>query len=479
MAGAACLMCLDSGRLEEIYLYLICQGLMAGNIVPPGSSYGPGGSPEFDLTVLSFTTYTIMWGANDLFVTICGVRYDSTGPGTTIIVFTKNCTLMKFFGTFAGTTVTAKVAPNPAHPVPATPTGFTWAISGANAVATWNAPPAGVTKTELWTSPDNITFTLASTVAAPGTTGSVAAPATGVLLYAEIRFVDSQNAYSTFTAALSVTGFDAVVPDWVSRVIANGGATPSANTQSALNTFVTTLKGGANVWGKILSCNVVAPDNLIAARTPFIKGVGTGNDPWTNNNFVLADLTVNGLVGNGTNKYMDTGLIGDTLGMLTNSSGLVVYVSADDATGTQGEIGVYNAGGTNAFTGLNSHTNATLTFGNLYRTDTGKVNWTPPASPAGFYSLQRTGATTLNIYFASSGQAHGSLANDATTPIGAPPHNFSLIAWANGNGAGGAQDFTKKRLSFVAVTLGLSSADDATLFNAVQALRTAFGGGFV
>lgn len=209
MAGAKCLMCLSSTRLEEIYLYLLCQGVGV-NLIPSGSVYGPGATPEFDLTVLSFTTYTIVWGANDLYVTICGVRYNSTGAGTSIIVFTKNCTLMKFFGTFAGTTVTARVMPNPAHPVPATPTGFTWAISGANAVAGWNAPPAGVVNTEVWTSADGVTYTLAGTVAAPGTSFSTAAPTTPNVLWAEIRFIDSQNGYSTFTTPLVVDGYEPV-----------------------------------------------------------------------------------------------------------------------------------------------------------------------------------------------------------------------------------------------------------------------------
>lgn len=209
MAGAACFMCLSTTRLDEIYLYLLCQGI-ATNIIPPGSTYGPGATPEFDLNVASFTTYTIMWGANDLYVLICGVRYNSTGAGTSIIVFTKNCTLMQFFGTFAGTTVTARVMPNPAHPVPATPTGFTWAISGANAVAGWNAPPVGVVNTEVWTSADGVTYTLAGTVAAPGTSFSTAAPTTPNVLWAEIRFIDSQNGYSTFTTPLVVDGYEPV-----------------------------------------------------------------------------------------------------------------------------------------------------------------------------------------------------------------------------------------------------------------------------
>lgn len=478
VAGSKCLTCLSTGRLEEIYIRLLCLGVNP-NLIPSGSVY-TGSPAEFDLAVLAATVYLITWGTAELYVNICGTLYYSSGPGTQIAVATGACTLMRFFGTFAGTTVTAIV--KPVTTVIPVPTGFTWTIVGANAVATWNPDPAVVFSVELWTSTDNITFSLAATTITPGTTASVAAPVSGTL-YAKIRATAKVfPGYSVFTGVLSVTPsapHDPVVDNWSFRVQLNGGAVPSNSTLNALDTFVTTLKG-AGVWTKIICCNIVAPDSLIAVITPFVVG-SPANDPWTNHNFVLADLSVNGLVGNGSTKWLDTGLIGDTAGMTGPSSGLVVYVSADDATTQQAEIGVYNAGGTNAFTGIYTHYNAVLNFGGMFRTDVdGFVTWAVPGTPAGFYSLQRTATTVCNIYFANSVTAHASLgATGVGTNVGAPPHNFSIAAWAVGDGAGGAQDFTKKRLSFLAVTNGLSAAEDLTLYNAVQAYRTTLGGGFV
>jgi hypothetical protein len=200
MAGAKCFSCLSTGRLEEIYLYLLCAGL-AANIIPPGSRYN--GSSEYDLAVLPNTYYQITWGSNDLYVIICGTTYYSLGVGSQIVVYTGACTLMQFFGTFANTTVSAWVKPVHVNPIPV-PTGFTWTLSAGISTATWDPDPAGVFSVELWTSTDNVTFTLASTVVRPGTSTTVTGPASGTL-YAKIRATSKVfPGYSLFTSVLSV-----------------------------------------------------------------------------------------------------------------------------------------------------------------------------------------------------------------------------------------------------------------------------------
>lgn len=67
------------------------------------------------------------------------------------------------------------------------PTGLTaiWQID-TTTIVTWNALPAGVISTEVWSSTDNITFALAATVAAPGVTTTLGASATAP--YVKVRF---------------------------------------------------------------------------------------------------------------------------------------------------------------------------------------------------------------------------------------------------------------------------------------------------
>lgn len=476
--SARCWTCYGFEILSEAIEYMLCQGLMAGNIVPSGSTYSPGQTPEFDLNVSSFTTYTIMWGANDLYVTICGVRYNSTGSGTSIIVFTKNCTLMKFFGTFGGTTVTAKVAVNPAHPVPATPTGFTWVISGANAVAGWNAPPVGVVNTEVWTSTDGVTYTLAGTVAAPGTSFSTTAPASPNALWAEIRFIDSQNAYSTFTTPLVA---DADVANWATRVVSNGGAAPSTATKAAMSTFVTSLKS-AGLWTKMYILNVIAPDNLTAARTPLV--VGAGSDPWGNNggNLVAGDLTINGLAGNGSNKWLNTGWNENVPNATDPIFGMTIYNTTSNANANESEIGIAPTVSSNDILWIAVNNGAGLTSGimplggnNVFVSVAGGATWT------GYTSVNRSSTTNLVMYKANSTNAHAQVSSNATTPTAYAAMSALplFVLAANGPTLGTPNNPSSKRLSFAAIHQPLSLSDSASFYNAIQALRTAFGGGFV
>jgi hypothetical protein len=122
----------------------------------------------------------------------------------------------------------------------------------------------------------------------------------------------SVQAYAQIANAITMDGFvnrisisggviiDPVVANWALRVSINGGASPSTNTQIALTTFMQSLYNN-NIYSKMISVNCLVPDNLIAASTPLI--FIAGNSLWTNHNFVSGDLTVNGLLGNGSSKY--------------------------------------------------------------------------------------------------------------------------------------------------------------------------------
>jgi hypothetical protein len=190
---------------------------MGPNLIPGGSTYSGGGT--YTLNVLANTTYIITWGPNDNTVNICGDVYSNPGNGQQTTIYTGVCTTLVFSGP-GGSTVTAVVQkPKPGSKTPV-PRNFTWTISadGATATAAWATPPGFVNSTELWTSNDNVTFTLASTTAAPGTSSAVAGPTSPAFKYAKIRWISTTSSPSNgpFTAVLSVPTSNGLLTSLVS-----------------------------------------------------------------------------------------------------------------------------------------------------------------------------------------------------------------------------------------------------------------------
>jgi hypothetical protein len=123
------------------------------------------------------------------------------------------------------------------------------------------------------------------------------------------------------TLAPVVTNADA--QDWVNRVYSNGG-TVSASTANAVNTFCNDIDA-AGIRGRFYRLNLfcgTADASLIAVRTPLYRGpslAGTqyGNTLDTNVNFAITDYAETGasggLTGNGSSRYLQTGVRGDQL----------------------------------------------------------------------------------------------------------------------------------------------------------------------
>ena len=303
----------------------------------------------------------------------------------------------------------------------------------------------------------------------------------GLTAAESLAFFNAINALRTsFGGGYGDIG-DSYVGGWVERILAAGGTTPGTTSKNAVHTLATSL-WSSGIITKIQVAVPLVSDSLIAAATPIIYN-NVGNASWTNNNFLLADLTVNGLIGNGSTKYLASGCIPSAVGMTSTSAGMIMYVSVDDATTQQGDFGVYDSSLLNGTFGLYTHYNATLSFAGCWKFsgpgNDSIVNWAIPAPATGYYSMMRTAANALSVYFASSTSAHAALATAAGAQTGSVLTNRELFAFAFNNDGGGATDFSKKRLSFLALTNGLSSAESALAYTAIQAFRTALGGGAV
>lgn len=105
---------------------------------------------------------------------------------------------------------------------------------------------------------------------------------------------------------LGETPMDADAADWRIRAIAAGGSVKDS-TQVAVNKFVIAAKG-LQYWAKFNRVNLMCGDQLAAMLVPLKVGNGAALD--TNVGYIAADYTeATGLKGDGTAKYLNTGLL--------------------------------------------------------------------------------------------------------------------------------------------------------------------------
>lgn len=264
--------------------------------------------------------------------------------------------------------------------------------------------------------------------------------------------------------------------DWARRVIANGGAKPSATTIAAMEVFrLGMISAGLDT--KMHSLCVFVPDSLIAATTPLF--VGIGSDPWTNNNFVTGDLTVEGLKGNGTNKSLNSGVqakSGKAINSGTGNVGMTVVITETDSNGAGTNMGwqdgsttqllliaggVFGAAGQTYFTTYRPSGSDYLNF----------VDW----NRSGYVSANSV-SSTLSVYGASPLVAHALVGSQGGVTTHATASNDTIFVFSS-NSAGTAGSWRAERMSFAAIHDGLSSSESATFSSLIFTLRAALGGG--
>lgn len=269
---------------------------------------------------------------------------------------------------------------------------------------------------------------------------------------------------------LSVDG-SAIANDWANRVVTNGGAMPSVNSINACETFVESLML-AGIWSKMIHVNMVAPDSEMAFRTPLLVGTG-GNDPLSLIAAPVLSLTVNGaLTTAGTGAYQ-TALNLNTVFANDTSNGVSFYVTVDSGLNR----GICGNGLSVPQSGLiawyqHSTGNSGITDFNI------AVLLASSARVLGFQSFNRTANNVLRFYRASSINPFGLVVQDNTVNATARPNAAFFPVWGHSIDGGLTANFDG-RCSFFALHLGLTQTEDQALYNAVQALRTTFGGGTI
>lgn len=259
-------------------------------------------------------------------------------------------------------------------------------------------------------------------------------------------------------------GTPAAVTAWEARVIANGGADPVGSVPAATTWYNALVAAGIDTLMK--DVNFFAPDSQIACLTPFFV-TDTAN-LWTC--IDIQSVTVNGLA-EGVNGPVNAGGVFPSY-YTTSTAGLTWYGQqpGGNALGAA-QFGV----GTALTRAMFQYTNQST----CYQWPANGITMANPfaANEFAFITSNRTGLGAFDVYRANGNVPFATGGNNAAASGLAPAGGTLKTGSLAGNPF--FYNFSATYVhSFFAAHLGLTSAQAQALFNATQALRQAFGGGF-
>lgn len=257
-------------------------------------------------------------------------------------------------------------------------------------------------------------------------------------------------------------GIDADASDWASRVNRNGG-TVASSTVRAVSRLVRQTKA-AGIWPKLNRFSVFQGDQLAAALVPLKTGGGSATD--ANVNFVAADYSsATGLTGDGSSKYLDTGLA-PSVAMTTSSGSLWFYAGTAAVPGAGNVmIGASGAAGVDP-TYLVDDAGTTLrgAIASAYA-DAAVAT----ATSLGFVGVSVNGSRVQSFYrngaqVGTQPTAAGNLAADSV-------YVFAL------NAAAVASSFSPENCRAYAIGQGLSASEALTFNTIMEAFQDEVGRG--
>lgn len=262
-----------------------------------------------------------------------------------------------------------------------------------------------------------------------------------------------------------------LVIDWVRRVSVNGGGTAGHNSIQGHNAAINLIQSSNSLSSSLKSLCLFPSDNAIASSTPLLLWSGAV-DPWTNTNFNGNDLTKDGLKGDGSGKFLSTGIKPGS--QMTNASSFgFVVVSEDDTTSGQTEFGITDEAGTNSYR-MYYHYSDKRTYITCYGDFTNMV--ITSGSLTGYVAASRTSTTQLDLYRANNATPHTNWLSRTTAEANTPSTTRPMAIFATRE-VDTVTNFTKKRICAAGFGLGISAKDSTLLYSAVVAARTWIGGG--
>jgi hypothetical protein len=183
-------------------------------------------------------------------------------------------------------------------------------------------------------------------------------------------------------------------------------------------------------------------------------------------------------INNGTGTNVLNVLWGGTLN--SDLAQFTAYVYDNSASVSGYAIACAGAANSSQFALFTSDSGATKSDGFIWRFVNVGTDWVQGNKPAtgGYFSVNRTSSTQIDMYFGNSSTPHFDLApGGGGAQTGAIITDQRLFAFAlNSNGS--PASYTPNAISFLAVHQGLTASDSLNFFNAIQTLRIALGGGF-
>jgi hypothetical protein len=270
------------------------------------------------------------------------------------------------------------------------------------------------------------------------------------------------------TLAPQVSNADA--QDWVNRVYANGG-TVSTSTADAVNSFCDAIDA-AGIRDRFARLNLMAGTGLNAALVPLYRSTSFGGSllgnatdtnvgPFVSGDYVETGAS-GGLTGNGSSKYLNTGLAPSVLS--DTSRHLAAYVGSVSNLAFSAYLSCRTSGSTGFFK-LWMVSSTTLRYHTL-GPNTGPTIGDVANHAAGFYHGDNDATTG---YYYRNG-VESVTADTGQTPTAGATRN--VLVFAN-NTENGVEGFSNGRLCGYSLGAYMTATQKADYYTAMQAFQTA------
>lgn len=262
---------------------------------------------------------------------------------------------------------------------------------------------------------------------------------------------------TSVVAAETVYVSDPDVLQYKAAVLNNGGTIEDSDLLK-IQAFVQNLKN-KGLWDRLIELGVYCGNNLNAATTK-LKHHATAPRYLTSVNFSNADYVRGvGLTGNGTNKYLKTGLNAAQLTKNDSSMGVYNYNSSPRV----GALGVFNTGNSETHSLFYPYSDGIL-YAYAYNTTdgTGRMTATLPTNARyGLVSLSRTSSTFAASYL------RGMSVTSITGSVGGniPSLEFYVMGRNDSNSPNYYSDYTE---SMYFIGYGLTAAQMSTFNQIVE-----------
>lgn len=258
---------------------------------------------------------------------------------------------------------------------------------------------------------------------------------------------------------------------WIARVRANGGSA-SGVTLAAASDFCWAIDR-AGIRDRFMRLNLLAGSSISAALVPLYRGQSLGgaqlgNAIDTSLNFVSGDYTETGanggLIGNGSNKALDTGLPVNTapFGNLHLSG----YMRSASTVSFAGIVGAYTSNGAE---GSLAQTLSGAASAAYFSEENNATGFVPGAinNPVGFL-LGCSVSRTDRRFFINGAQSGSTVANALTRSA-----YETRTAWVLARNTPNAPFYNNAIIAAYSIGLGMTASQVASFSAAMQAFQTA------